>query len=99
MDQEAFEIVFVETAEVEFKSTQGTNFFDSLVTDSRIADYSFTLLTATYLERTGLKFEPTDFVSFGLADRDVMNRWTGSILSGAFLYLLTIFILSYFNFR
>ena len=41
---------------------KGTNqSFDSLATDSRIADYSFTLLIATYLERTGLKFEPADF--------------------------------------
>ena len=32
---------------------KGTNrSFDSLATDSRIADYSFTLLTATYLKRT-----------------------------------------------
>lgn len=30
---------------------------------------SFTLLEATYLERTGLRFEPSDYVSFGLADK------------------------------
>ena len=33
-------------------------------------DYSFTLLEATYLERTGLRFEPSDYVSFGLAEKN-----------------------------
>ena len=61
---------------------KGTNrSFDSLVTDSRIADYSFTLLTATYLERTGLKFEPADFVSFGLADRNGCLTNAGKLLA------------------
>ena len=31
--------------------------FDTLVTDAAKKDYSFTLLEATYLERTGLHFE------------------------------------------
>ena len=37
---------------------KGTNqSFDTLLTDSLKRDYSFTLLEATYLERTGLHFE------------------------------------------
>lgn len=49
---------------------KGTNrSFDTLVTDAVKKDYSFTLLEATYLERTGLHFEPEDYVSFGLADK------------------------------
>lgn len=40
---------------------KGTNrTFDTLITDSKKADYSFTLLEATYLERTKLHFGPTD---------------------------------------
>lgn len=36
---------------------KGTNrSFDALTTDAKKADYSFTLLEATYLERTGLRF-------------------------------------------
>ena len=50
---------------------KGTNrSFDTLVTDAVKKDYSFTLLEATYLERTGLHFEPEDYVSFGLADKN-----------------------------
>ena len=61
---------------------KGTNrTFDALITDARKSDYSFTLLTATYLERTGLPFEPADFVSFGLADKDGMLTNAGKLLA------------------
>lgn len=43
--------------------------FDALITDAPRKDYSFTLLEATYLERTGLRMEQSDYVSFGLADK------------------------------
>lgn len=43
--------------------------FDGLITDTRKQDYSFTLLEATYRERTGLNMELSDYVSFGLADK------------------------------
>ena len=50
---------------------KGTNqSFDTLTTDAVKKDYSFTLLEATYLERTGLRFEPSDYVSFGLTDKN-----------------------------
>ena len=50
---------------------KGTNqSFDTLTTEAVKKDYSFTLLEATYLERTGLRFEPSDYVSFGLADKN-----------------------------
>ena len=42
--------------------------FDALITDSQKSNYSFTLLEATYFERTGLHFEPSDYISFGLAN-------------------------------
>lgn len=49
---------------------KGTNrSFDSMITDARKGDYSFTLLEATYLEKTGIHFEASDYLSFGLADR------------------------------
>ena len=49
---------------------KGTNrSFDTLVTDAVKKDYSFTLLEATYRERTGLHFEPEDYFSCGLTDK------------------------------
>ena len=55
---------------------KGTNqSFDTLTTDAVKKDYSFTLLEATYLERTGLRFEPSDYVSFGLADKKGVLTW------------------------
>jgi hypothetical protein len=44
---------------------KGTNrTYDALVTDYKQDDYSFTLLMATYRERTRVRFEDTDFVSY-----------------------------------
>ena len=48
---------------------KGTNqSFDALITGEKKTDYSFTLLSATYRERTGLTLESSDFISFGLSD-------------------------------
>ena len=44
-------------------------------------DYSFTLLEATYLERTGLRFEPSDYVSFGLADKNGFLTNAGKLMT------------------
>lgn len=55
--------------------------FDGLVTDAPKKDYSFTLLEATYLERTGLRLEPSDYVSFGLADKDGHLTNAGKLLT------------------
>ena len=61
---------------------KGTNrSFDALVTDERKEDYSFTLLEATYRERTGLRFEPSDYVSFGLANKDGFLTNAGRLLA------------------
>lgn len=61
---------------------KGTNrTFDSLITDSKKSDYSFTLLEATYLERAKLRFEPTDYVSFGLADKEGFLTNAGRLLA------------------
>ncbi|MBR4425685.1 MAG: putative DNA binding domain-containing protein [Oscillospiraceae bacterium] len=61
---------------------KGTNrSFDALVTDERREDYSFTLLEATYRERTGLRFEPSDYVSFGLADKHGFLTNAGRLLA------------------
>lgn len=65
---------------------KGTNrTFDSLITDSKKADYSFTLLEATYLERTNLHFEPTDYVSFGLSDKDGFLTNAGRLLTDQYI--------------
>lgn len=61
---------------------KGTNrSFDALTTDAKKSDYSFTLLEATYLERTGLRFEPSDYISFGLADKDGFLTNAGKLLA------------------
>lgn len=61
---------------------KGTNqSFDTLITDAAKKDYSFTLLEATYLERAGLRFEPSDYVSFGLADKDGFLTNAGKLMT------------------
>ena len=41
----------------------------------------FTLLEATYLERTGLRFEPSDYVSFGLTDKNGLLTNAGKLMT------------------
>lgn len=55
--------------------------FDSLITNEKKSDYSFTLLEATYRERTGNRFEPSDYVSFGLSDKDGFLTNAGKLLT------------------
>jgi ATP-dependent DNA helicase RecG len=59
----------------------GNRTFDSIVTEYKKDDYSFTLLEATYLQRSRLRFEPTDYVSFGLANGDGYLTRAGSLLT------------------
>ncbi len=61
---------------------KGTNCtYDSLLSDSQKSDHSFTLLEATYLERTGLHFSSSDYISFGLATRDGILTNAGKLLT------------------
>lgn len=61
---------------------KGTNqSFDALITDARKSDYSFTLLEATYLERTGLHFAPSDYISFGLTDERGYLTMAGKLMA------------------
>ena len=61
---------------------KGTNqTFDSLITTFRKEDYSFSLLKATYLQRTGVRFEQTDFISFGLVSNDDFLTNAGKLLT------------------
>ena len=61
---------------------KGTNqSFDTLTTDVAKKDCSFTLLEATYLERTGLCFEPSDYFSFGLADKNGFFTNAGKLMT------------------
>ena len=55
--------------------------FDSSMTNFKKEDYSFTLMEATYFQRTGLKFEPKDYISFGLADKNGMLTIAGALLA------------------
>ena len=55
-------------------------FFNTKKTPGK-KDYSFTLLEATYLERTGLRFEPSDYVSFGLADKNGFLTNAGKLMT------------------
>lgn len=55
--------------------------FDTLPTQFKKSDYSFTLLEATYLQRTRIHFEPQDYQSFSLVmDSDFLTR-AGSLLT------------------
>lgn len=61
---------------------KGTNrSFDALISDIQKDEYSFTLLEATYRERTGLPFSTADYVSFGLADREGNLTNAGKLLA------------------
>ena len=61
---------------------KGTNqSFDTLTTEAVKKDYSFTLLEATYLERTCLRFEPSDYVSFGLTDKNGLLTNAGKLMT------------------
>ena len=61
---------------------KGTNqTYDAIATEFRKEDYSFTLLEATYLQRTKLRFSATDYHSFGLTTQDGMLTRAGSLLT------------------
>ena len=61
---------------------KGTNqSFDTLLTDALKKDFSFTLLEATYLERTGLHFESSDYISFGLANKNGFLTNAGKLMA------------------
>lgn len=65
---------------------KGTNrSFDGLISDAHKADYSFTLLEATYREQTGLRFEASDYVSFGLADRNGFLTNAGRLMADQYI--------------
>jgi ATP-dependent DNA helicase RecG len=61
---------------------KGTNrTFDTTITAHKKEDYSFTLLEATYRQRTKLRFESTDYKSFGLENDDGYLTLAGSLLT------------------
>ena len=55
--------------------------FDSSDTEFKKEDYSFTLMEATYRQRAKLKFEATDYYSFGLVNPDGMLTIAGALLA------------------
>jgi ATP-dependent DNA helicase RecG len=56
-----------------------------MITDARKADYSFTLLEATYLEKTGNHFASSDYISFGLADKDGFLTNAGKLMADQYI--------------
>ena len=61
---------------------KGTNrSFDALISGVHMDEHSFTLLEATYRERTGIPFSTADYVSFGLADREGNLTNAGRLLT------------------
>ena len=61
---------------------KGTNrTFDTTTTTHRKEDYSFTLLEATYRQRIKLRFDSTDYKSFGLENDDGYLTLAGSLLT------------------
>ena len=59
--------------------------FDAIITDARKEDYSFTLLEATYLEKTGNHFASSDYISFGLADKDGFLTNAGKLMADQYI--------------
>ena len=55
--------------------------YDSSLTTHKRSDYSFTLMEATYYQRTGVKFDTKDYVSFGLSDKNGMLTVAGALLA------------------
>ena len=55
--------------------------FDGQITPSHKNDFSFTLLEATYRERTRLKFDASDYVSFGLTDDNGFLTNAGKLMA------------------
>ena len=65
---------------------KGTNrSFDAMITDARKEDYSFTLLEATYLEKTGNHFAASDYLSFALADKDGFLTNAGKLMADQYI--------------
>jgi len=61
---------------------RGTNrTYDVIATEYIRKDYSFTLLEATYRQRTTVRFEDTDYVSFGLVTADDYLTRAGALLT------------------
>lgn len=65
--------------EIRLKAGQGT--FDSTVTHLKKKDFSFTLLEATYFQRTGARFNKTDYAYFGLVSQGDLLTNAGTLLS------------------
>lgn len=59
--------------------------YDSSITTYKKADYSFTLMEATYFQRTDLKFEAKDYVSFGLTDKNGYLTVAGALLADQYI--------------
>ena len=55
--------------------------FDSLPTEHHMEEYSFTLLEATYRERTHIPFNNSDYQSFGLVTSDGKLTHAGMLLT------------------
>jgi len=61
---------------------RGTNrTYDVIPTGHIRKDYSFTLLEATYLQRTKVRFEEIDYISFGLVTNDGHLTRAGALLT------------------
>ena len=55
--------------------------YDSLITDNKKRDYSFSYFEATYNERTHTKFKETDYISMNLSNKNGYLTNTGALLS------------------
>ena len=55
--------------------------FDSLISNYKKSDYSFTLFEATFRKRTGTRIEATDYLSFGLVNEKQMLTNAGVLFT------------------
>lgn len=61
---------------------RGTNqTYDSIISNNQKKNFSFTLLEATYLERTGIHMQLSDYISFGLMTKDGFLTQAGELLA------------------
>ena len=55
--------------------------YDAIATEYKKSDYSFTLLEATYRQRAKIRFEDSDYTSFGLVTDEGYLTRAGSLLT------------------
>lgn len=59
--------------------------FDAMISTERKANYSFTLLEATYLQQTGIHFQASDYISFSLSNGEGFLTNAGRLMADQYI--------------